>query len=108
MKTLHCRIAGLRPACLSAANRIAIPLLLIGAGLGLVQPCAGLSIEFQETGSLAATHFDAPATLLTNGQVLIAGGQGPIGDAELYSPASGTWSPTGTLTLHATFTRLAC
>ena len=51
METLQCLIAGLRPACLSAANRIAIALLLIGAGLGVVQPCAAISFQFEETGS---------------------------------------------------------
>ena len=39
------------------------------------------------------------ATLLLNGTVLVAGGSkgGAIADAELYDPASGTWSPTAPL-----------
>jgi hypothetical protein len=38
-------------------------------------------------------------TLLLNGLVLVAGGQGhgTLASAELYDPASGTWSPTGAL-----------
>jgi hypothetical protein len=74
MKTLHCLIAGLRPTCLSVANRISIPLLLVGASLGLVQPCAGLSVEFRETGSLMTARANHTATLLSNGKVLAAAG----------------------------------
>ena len=41
------------------------------------------------------------ATLLPNGKVLVAGGVrhlgGPIASAELYDPASGTWTATGNL-----------
>ena len=42
------------------------------------------------------------ATLLGNGQVLVAGGQGLYGSvlstAELYNPATGKWSATGSMT----------
>ena len=40
------------------------------------------------------------ATLLPNGKVLVAGGDAvaqPLASAELYDPASGTWTPTGSL-----------
>ena len=40
------------------------------------------------------------ATLLPNGQVLVAGGEGDSGvltNAEVYNPASGTWTATGSL-----------
>jgi len=39
------------------------------------------------------------ATLLPNGEVLVVGGDNSSGDlssAELYNPATGTFSPTGT------------
>ena len=60
------------------------------------------------TGSLNADRFGHTATLFPNGKVLVAGGGGfPCsgnfcystvnGSAELYDPASGTWSPTGSL-----------
>jgi hypothetical protein len=52
------------------------------------------------TGSLANGRYDHTATLLSNGKVLVAGGQsnsGPSASAELYDPASGTWSATGDL-----------
>ena len=101
MKTLYCLIATLRPAFPNLVNRIAIPSIVAAAALALVQPCVGLSFEFRETGSLAMVHDVAPATLLPNGQVLIAGGEDenfdPIAGAELYNPTSGTWSATASL-----------
>jgi len=55
------------------------------------------------TGSLAAARTDHTATLLPNGKVLVAGGHSsvntnnPMSSAELYDPATGTWSSTGSL-----------
>src|SRR5213076_2153914 len=56
------------------------------------------------TGSLASARAGQPsghtATLLPNGKVLVAGGgdiNGIRASAELYDPASGTWSATGSL-----------
>ena len=48
----HALIAGLRPAGLILARRIAFPLVLLGAGLALIQPCAGQSGTWTPTGSL--------------------------------------------------------
>jgi PKD repeat protein len=46
-------------------------------------------------------HFAGTATMLTNGFVLIVGGENngqyPIAGAELYDPSSGTWTNTGAL-----------
>jgi len=100
----HALIAGLRPASLLLARRIAFPLVLLGAGLALIQPCAGQSGTWTATGSLAHAGFIIQtATLLPNGKVLVAGSY-PVfvyphvlylPGAELYDPASGTWAATG-------------
>src|SRR5439155_1166664 len=54
------------------------------------------------TGSFAVARWDHTATLLPNGQVLVAGGLGTDGvthlaSAELYDPATGTWTETGSM-----------
>jgi Tol biopolymer transport system component len=68
----------------------------------LYDPATG---TFSPTGSLTATRGGKTATLLRDGRVLIAGG-GNCGDAahdgiwasaELYDPATGTFSPTGSM-----------
>lgn len=54
------------------------------------------------TGSLGERRSSAPATLLSSGKVLVAGGHGDDGtingvtlaSAELYDPATGLWEPT--------------
>jgi N-acetylneuraminic acid mutarotase len=60
------------------------------------------------TGSLAIGRDGAAATLLGNGDVLVAGGenevsQGSLSDAELYDPSSGTFSQTGSLNVARAF-----
>ncbi len=45
------------------------------------------------------------ATLLQNGQVLVMGGgnsTGGLSSAELYNPATGTWTPTGSMSIART------
>ena len=52
------------------------------------------------TGSLVAARDYHTATLLPSGKVLVAGGNGSGGfltSAELYDPATGSWSSTGSL-----------
>jgi hypothetical protein len=62
--------------------------------------------EWSTTGSLVTPRQDHAAVLLTNGQVLVAGGRDwnsslfglySIGSAELYNPATGTWQATGSM-----------
>jgi hypothetical protein len=73
--------------------------LVVGADQGgsaeIYDPASG---TWSATGSPAAWGFGATATLLPNGKVLVVGGEDnnlqapPIRAAELYDPASGTWS----------------
>jgi hypothetical protein len=96
-------LARLVSATSALAQRVAFPLLFLGAGLALVQPCAGTSPgTWSITGSLATARVFHTETLLPNGKVLVAGGQDSFGNAlasaELYNPASGTWTATGSLT----------
>ena len=53
------------------------------------------------TGSMATARHSHTATLLPNGQVLVAGGCCPGGadtaTAELWNPATGTWKATGSM-----------
>src|SRR5690349_6723749 len=67
----------------------------------LYDPAAGL---WSSCGSLVTSRVDHTATLLPNGKVLVAGGyfddgeiNGRLASAELYDPATGAWSSTGSL-----------
>ncbi|CAG2139667.1 kelch repeat-containing protein [Cupriavidus numazuensis] len=59
--------------------------------------------KWSPTGSLGDGRDSHTATLLPDGRVLVAGGegkgsnQGALASAELYDPATGTWSSTGSL-----------
>jgi uncharacterized delta-60 repeat protein len=76
------------------------PLLLLGAGLALVQPSSADPLAFTRTGSIDAPRYSHTTTLLQNGKILMAGGAdgtNSVPGAQLYDPASGTWTPTGSL-----------
>jgi len=68
----------------------------------LYDPVTG---TFSPTGSLAETRYGKTATQLLDGRVLITGGYncadaahaGTWASAELYDPATGTFSPTGSM-----------
>ncbi len=60
----------------------------------LYDPTAG---TFTATGSMGAQHLGQTATLLQNGQVLIAGGE--TAKAELFNPSTGAFTATGNLTV---------
>ena len=68
-------------------------------------PTPAPPLTFVATGSLHTARSSATATLLKNGKVLIAGGmldRGLAADvyatAELYDPATGKFTPTGSMT----------
>ena len=57
-------------------------------------------VQFIPVGSLAIGRTSATATLLDDGKVLIAGGQGENGnlnEAELFDPATGQFQTTGSM-----------
>ena len=67
----------------------------------LYNPSSG---TFTATGSMVATREEHTAVLLANGNVLVSGGNKltatsstPLSSAELYNPATGTWTATGSM-----------
>jgi hypothetical protein len=67
----------------------------------LYDPASGISTS---TGSLGLARYRHRAILLPDGRVLVVGGLAgtnnnsyPLASAELYDPASGTWTATGSL-----------
>jgi hypothetical protein len=73
------------------------------ASAELYDPAAG---TFSPTGSMTVARSSYTATLLTNGRVLITGGQGStegpdgtfnLSSAELYDPATGRFTATGSM-----------
>jgi uncharacterized delta-60 repeat protein len=74
--------------------------LLAGATLGAPPPLTLAAPAWSTTGSMGTARYVHTATLLSNGKVLIVGGEGdngPLSSTEVYDPATGTWSPTGNL-----------
>src|SRR4029077_17628931 len=81
-----------------SALQVALSIALLS--ISVVLPASGSPFTFGNIGSLGAARQLHTATLLPEGKVLVAGGQGTSGalaSAELYDPATGTWTGTGSL-----------
>jgi hypothetical protein len=99
--------AHLRSAASRLLRRVRFPLLSLGAGLVLMQPCGAAPVG-DNTGNLHTARYQHTATLLADGRVLVVGGldrregfENAVfytnATAELYDPKSGTWALTGSL-----------
>src|SRR5215469_5013439 len=85
--------------------KTALMLLLWCAAAAPAQSSVG---AFTATGAMTTARYWHTATLLNNGQVLIAGGVtnssfSTTASAELYDPTRGTFSPTGNMTAPRAF-----
>jgi hypothetical protein len=85
---------GSRAKLSSCAGNVAgvTPCFCALASAELYDPAAG---TFTITGGLSTEREEHTATLLGNGEVLIAGGSnntGTLASAELYDPAAGTFT----------------
>ncbi len=92
-------------------NHITLGFVITFVLVGCLATAAQGAGVFTSTGSLITGRSSHSATLLPNGQVLVAGGrfvpfnipgEGSedyvnINSAELYDPATGYWSPTGSM-----------
>jgi len=73
--------------------------------LALSATAAAVATTWNATGSMTEARANATATVLTNGLVLVAGGKAGLGPlpvlatSELYDPATGGWSPTGSMSI---------
>ena len=65
-------------------------LLATAVVVGTTAPALG-SGSFVKTGSMNVARISHTATLLSNGEVLVAGGDNS-GSAELYNPSKGSWT----------------
>jgi len=75
--------------------RFGLTLAVLALALSLIQPAQAaiwVTNSPMETGRSWHT-----ATLLPNGKVMVAGGEGFMNSAELFNPHTGTWTNTGAM-----------
>jgi len=89
-----------RPGLRRGARALALAAVLAGL-TGAALPAARAAGPWSATGSLATARDLHTATLLPNGDVLVAGGRtgGGAGSvkAEIYHPSTGAWTRTGSM-----------
>ena len=81
-------------------------LLTVGLVASTAVPVLAGTAAFNKTGSMNIARIGHSATLLSNGKVLVAGGWNGsdlsptvFASAEIYDPAKGKWSFTGSMTV---------
>jgi MYXO-CTERM domain-containing protein len=97
------RLSVTAPAAYGAGGReVGARLVGSGARIELLVDAGGEDVLvdplWASAGSMSQTRQGHTATLLQNGQVLVAGGDtgalnSPIATAEMYNPATNSWSP---------------
>src|SRR5690348_7076472 len=80
-------------------RRMSFMSLILGGLCSFAQPIFATSGQWNFTGSLLAPRNGHTATLLADGEVLVAGGydRAALAGAELYDPGLGTWTVTASL-----------
>src|SRR5262245_56296086 len=86
--------------------RLAIALATLGLNLTVIHQPNGAG--FVEVSPMNKERNYHTATLLSNGTVLVAGGFPTGTSAELYDPATDTWTITGSLRAAALITKQRC
>jgi hypothetical protein len=80
-----------------------VSITAVGLIQSAVTPALAGSGGFNSTGSMNVARINHTATLLANGEVLVAGGNnnstGYLSSAEVYNPSTGKWTLAGSMTV---------
>ena len=83
------------------SSLLLITLSITALIVGIAMPAVAGSGGFNSTGSMNVARVNHTATLLPNGEVLVAGGDngisGSLASTELYNPSTGKWTLTGSM-----------
>ena len=83
------------------AGRLGV-VVAVGVLTAMSAPAPAAVAGWWETGDLATARYYHSATVLADGRVLVAGGGandglGALASAELFDPATGAWTATGSM-----------